>query len=298
VAESIVGHPVEGADAVVLGVPWDKDASFGRGAAGGPQAILECLHSQIELYERFSGTEPARRFKIGHELLKGVSDLAPGEMIAAVTARVAALDALVVVLGGTHTVSLGAIQAVARRLDPATVTVVQLDAHLDLRDDDSDYNDDSPSPLAHSCVMRRAHELGFRTCALGIRAFAKVEHAYASRHKMPVFEWGRGPEPSHDAILAAIPTNRVYLTIDVDGFDPAVMPATGTPVPGGISWAWGSALVRRICSEMEVIGADIVEVAPDGISGLTEYAAAQLCYELVGHTLLRARGSRGIPQTG
>jgi agmatinase len=291
VAESIIGHPLAGADALVLGVPWDRNASFGRGAGGGPAAILECLRTQIELYDRFSGTEPARLFRIGHAMLDEVRDLGPAEMIDAVAARVAESDALVVVLGGTHTVSLGPLRALARRLDPSTITVVQLDAHLDLRDDDSDYNDVDPGPLAHSCVMRRAHELGFRLCAVGVRAFARAEHDYARAHRLPVFEWGRGPEPAHDEILAAIATERVYLSIDVDGFDPAVMPATGTPVPGGISWDWGSALVRRLCREKEVVGADIVEVAPDGVSGLTEYAAAQLGYDLIGHALLRARGS-------
>jgi agmatinase len=168
--------------------------------------------------------------------------------------------------------------------------VVQIDAHLDMRDDDSDYNDLDPSRYAHSCVMRRAREMGFRTCSVGIRAYARDEYRYARDESLPVFEWGRGDEPTVEAILDAIATERVYLTVDVDGFDPAVAPATGTPVPGGLSWAYGTRLVRELFRTREVIGADIVEVAPAPGSNLTEYAAAQLCYDMLCYKLLKRDG--------
>ena len=112
------------------------------------------------------------------------------------------------------------------------------------------------------------------------------------RQSLPLFEWGRGDaEPDVEDILRAIPTERVYLTVDVDGFDPSVAPATGTPVPGGISWAYGTRLLRRVFLEKDVIGADIVEVAPVPTSGLTEYAAAQLCYDMIGYRLLKRDGA-------
>ena len=142
--------------------------------------------------------------------------------------------------------SIGALQAHAARGSARDVTVLQIDAHLDMRDDDSDYNDRDPSRYAHSCVMRRARELGFRTCSVGIRAYARDEYRYAERERLPVFEWGKDGEPPIEAILAAIRTERVYLTLDVDGFDPAVAPATGTPVPGGLSWAYGTRLLREL----------------------------------------------------
>ena len=91
-------------------------------------------------------------------------------------------------------------------------------------------------------------------------------------------------------MLAAIRTERVYLTVDVDGFDPAVTPATGTPVPGGLSWAYGTRLLRALFLAKEVVGADIVEVAPVAGSALTEYAAAQLCYDILSYQLLRRDG--------
>ncbi|HEX5078416.1 MAG TPA: agmatinase [Geminicoccaceae bacterium] len=278
------------ADAVLVGAPYQRGASFGSGAAGGPQAIVACLDRQIELLERHTRTEPAYRYRIAHQMLDGIDGLAPEDMVASVAEAVSRHEAFTVVLGGTHAVSIGALRAHAMRDRAADVTLLQIDAHLDMRDDDSDYNDRDPSRFAHSCVMRRAREMGFCTCSVGTRAYAREEYRYAVDQGLPMFEWGRGPEPAIEEILAAIGTERVYLSVDVDGFDPAVAPATGTPVPGGLSWAYGTRLVREVFRTRDVIGADIVEVAPLPGSVLTEYAAAQLCYDLLSYKLLKRDG--------
>jgi agmatinase len=280
----------EDADALLLGAPYERGASFGRGAARGPAAIVACLDRQIELFERHTRTEPSSRYRIAYRMLHDIAALPPEPMIERVAGAVLRSDAFVVLLGGTHTVSIGAFRAHAQRGRASDVTVLHVDAHLDTRDDDSDYNDHDPNRYAHSCVMRRACELGFRSCTVGARAYSRDEYRYALDEGIPVFEWGRGTEPPIDAILNAIKTERVYLTVDVDGFDPAVMPATGTPVPGGISWAYGTRLVRELFLAKEVIGADIVEVAPAWGSGLTEYAAAQLCYDIICYKLLKRDG--------
>jgi agmatinase len=280
----------EAADAVLIGVPYERGASFGAGASQGPRAIMACLERQIELFERHTRTEPACRYRIAQRMLHDVGALRPEDMVARVADALPSSQAFVVLLGGTHAVSIGALRAHAEHERASDVTVLQIDAHLDLRDDDSDYNERDPSRYAHSCVMRRAHEMGFRTCSVGIRAYSRDEHRYALDECLPVFEWGRGAEPALEAILDAIATERVYLTVDVDGFDPAVAPATGTPVPGGLSWDYGTRLVRELFRTREVIGADIVEVAPVAGSNLTEYAAAQLCYDMVCYKLLKRDG--------
>jgi agmatinase len=278
------------ADALLLGVPYEEGASFGAGAGRGPRAIVACLDRQIELFERHTRTEPAYRYRIAHRMLDEVGALAPEDMVARVAGTLLEVAPFTIVLGGTHAVSIGALRAHAARARAEDATVLQIDAHLDLRDDDSDYNDHAPSRYAHSCVMRRAREMGFRTCSVGIRAYSRDEHQFALAEGLPVFEWGRGEEPAVEEVLAAIPTDRVYLSVDVDGFDPAVAPATGTPVPGGLSWAYGTRLVRELFVAKEVIGADIVEVAPIAGSGLTEYAAAQLCYDILCYKLLKRDG--------
>lgn len=277
----------EGADAVVVGVPYERGASFGAGASRGPHAIVACLDRQIELFERHTRTEPAYRYRIAQQILGNVGELPPEDMVSQVAEALSRLEAFVVVLGGTHAVSIGALRAHAARARPGDITVLQIDAHLDMRDDDSDYNDCDPSRFAHSCVMRRAHEMGFRTCSVGIRAYSREEYQYAIEEALPVFEWGRGVEPAVEEVLGAITTERVYLTVDVDGFDPSVAPATGTPVPGGLSWVYGTRLVRELFRAKEVIGADLVEVAPLPGSTLTEYAAAQLCYDMLCYKLLK-----------
>jgi agmatinase len=294
--ESIINCDApEDADAVVIGVPYDHGASFGQGAAQGPAAIVACLDRQIELFERHTRTEPAHRYRIAHRMLHYIGALAPDAMVEQVRTAVQGVDAFAILLGGIHSVSIGALQAHAARGPAQAVTVLQIDAHLDMRDDDSDYNDRDPSRYAHSCVMRRARELGFQTCSVGIRAYSRDEYRYAERERLPVFEWGKDGEPPIEAILAAIQTDRVYLTLDVDGFDPAVTPATGTPVPGGISWAYGTRLLRELFQAKDVIGADIVEVAPVASSGLTEYAAAQLCYDMLAYKLLKRDGKLAFP---
>jgi agmatinase len=294
--ESIINcTTLENADAVLIGVPYEHGASFGQGAAQGPAAIVACLDRQIELFERHTRTEPAHRYRIAHRMLQEVSALAPQAMVERVADAVLRCDAFVLLLGGIHSVSIGALRAHAARGPAQNVTVVQIDAHLDMRDDDADYNDRDPSGYAHSCVMRRARELGFQTCSVGIRAYALDEFRYARKERLPVFEWGKDGEPAIADVLAAIGTERVYLTLDVDGFDPAVAPATGTPVPGGISWAYGTRLLRELFLNKEVIGADIVEVAPVAGSGLTEYAAAQLCYDLLAYKLLKRDGKLAFP---
>jgi agmatinase len=280
----------EEADAVIVSAPYEHGASFGGGASLGPAAIVACLERQIELFERHTRTEPACEYRIAHRLLDGIGELAPAAMVERVAAALAGMPAFTVLLGGIHSVTIGALEAHAARGRPEAVTVVQIDAHLDLREDDGDYNDVDPSRYAHSCVMRRACEFGFRSCAVGIRAYSRDEQRFALEHGLPVFEWGRGAEPTVEAVLAAIRTERVYLTIDVDGFDPAVAPATGTPVPGGLSWSYGTRLLRALFLAKDVIGADLVEVAPVAGSALTEYAAAQLCYDILSYALLKRAG--------
>jgi agmatinase len=125
--------------------------------------------------------------------------------------------------------------------------------------------------------------MGFNILPVGIRTMYKGEYDYAKEKNLKYFEWGRAdiPTPSVDEVLAAITTDKVYLTVDIDGFDPSVAPATGTPVPGGLSWEFGETLVREICKKKTVISADIVEVAPNEFSGQTQYAAAQLAYHVL-----------------
>jgi len=153
---------------------------------------------------------------------------------------------------------------------------------LDMRDTDADYHDTPYGKYAHSSVIRRGVELGFQSVHAGIRAYSREEYEFARRHERKIFEWGIGEDPSVEEVVGAISTKRVYLTVDVDGIDPAHMGATGTPVQGGLSWKYVLLLFRELFSKKEVIGADIVEVAPNPNENLTEFGAAQLAYHIIG----------------
>ena len=156
------GAPEE-ADAIIVSAPYEHGASFGGGASLGPAAIVACLERQIELFERHTRTEPAYDYRIAHRVLDGLAELAPADMVERVAAALAGTPGFTILLGGIHSVTVGALEAHAARGRPEAVTVVQIDAHLDLRADDSDYNDVDPSRYAHSCVMRRACEICFLT---------------------------------------------------------------------------------------------------------------------------------------
>jgi agmatinase len=289
--DSIVGHPYATADAVVLGFPYEQTASFGGGAEAGPQKVIEVLDSHLEFFDRYTKSSPAYDYRFGYQLFNDIQNLAPVELVERVKSIVAAEKRFFVMLGGVHSVSIGAFQALAERHNPRDITIVQIDAHFDLRNDDSDYNDESPSQYAHSTVMRRAHELGFQILPIGIRTMSEDEYSYATAHQIQYFEWGRFdiPTPTVSQIIASIPTDTVYLTVDVDGFDPSVLPGTGTPVPGGLSWEYGEHLIREIMKQKTVIAADIMEISPIQESGVTEYAVAQLVYEILALSQMKGR---------
>ena len=278
------------ADALLLSARYDRTASGRKGARNGPGRIVDCLHTSLEFYDREFGDEPAFMYKVAHQDLGPLQHLHPEKMVAKIGAGYAehyAKRPFIVLLGGEHSVTVGALSALAREEDPTKVTILHIDAHFDLRDSDADYIEIAPSNYAHSCVMRRCHELGFPIVTVGVRTGSREEYDYA-RKNITFFEWGQGSIPDIDAIVRSIRTEKVYISLDVDGIDPGAMPATGTPVQGGLSWEYSISLLRSVFKEKEVIAADIVEVAPTEDDILTEYGAAQLCYHMVSWKLHRA----------
>jgi agmatinase len=284
--EMIVPYKINAsADVVLLGAPYDRTASYRRGCAKGPEAILLSLLHQIEPYDRWTDSVPAKSLTISYLMMPGLNRAMPHTMISRVERQCAAMigkNSIVFLLGGEHTVSLGALQALASRRPAREITVFQIDAHLDLHDTDADYRTDSYGKYAHGTVMRRACDLGYRCVSVGARAYAREEMDYAREKGISVFEWKGDKAPAPSAIVDTITTDLVYVTLDVDGMDPAFMPATGTPVQGGLDWYYTIELLSEIFKKKKVVGADIVEVAPRPGDVATEYGAAQLCYTMIG----------------
>ena len=283
-AQSIINAKKgEKADVLLISAPYDLTASFHKGTAEGPQKVVDCLHTQIEFFDRRYKVESPEKIKIAHEEIAGLRKMAPAEAHQAVLKACGESTAeLTFLLGGEHSVSFGALKALAKKHNPKDVTIFQIDAHCDLRIDDGDYSDGEPTEYAHSAVMRRAHEMGFNLVQVGIRAFSKDEHDYFTSNKnITVFQWGAGKVPTIAKVLSAVKTKKVYVSIDVDGIDPAYMPGTGTPVQGGLEWYYTLRLLEAVIEKRQLVGADVVEVSPVSDNVLTEYGAAQIVYNMI-----------------
>lgn len=192
-------------------------------------------------------------------------------------------NGLPVLLGGEHTVTYGALAALKKRF--GTFGIIQFDAHADLRDS---YEG---SPWSHACVMRRAvKDLGLPLAQFGVRAMcldeaeARKEHGVTFHDAASIARSGL-PE----SLLPPDFPRQVYLTFDVDGLDPSIMPATGTPVPGGLGWYQSLDIAERTLSGRDVLGFDVVELAPVPGMHASDFAAARLTYALMG---IVARGRR------
>lgn len=277
---------IKEAEIVILSAPYEGGISFMEGTAKAPKKILDCLNGNLELFNIDSKCEPAKVLKTAHIKISNLKKTTAEKYIKKISLVYEKLlkdKKFTIMLGGEHTVSLGALQAIAKKENPKEITILQIDAHQDLRNDNSDYSY-HPNKYSHASAMRRAHELGFNLVQIGIRTFSKYEYDYWQKNKntIKVFEWGKNKKVSKvNEIIKSIKTKNVYLTIDVDGFDPCYMPGTGTPVQDGLEWWYGLELIERVIDKRNVIGADIVEVSPQRDSVLTEYGASQLCYTIM-----------------
>ena len=289
--KTIINSNINEAEVVFVSAPYEKTASSHKGTVGGPAAVVEQLNHQIEFFSRRFKKDITNFVKIGHEDLgEDLNKLSPVEnafKIENVCQELIKKDKFVFMLGGEHAVSVGHLRALSKKYNPKDVTILHIDAHCDLRNDDSDYNENESSDLAHSTVMRRASELGFPLVQVGIRTYSEDEYKYFSNKKnnVTVFEWparAGGGTPKISDILKCLKTKYLFISVDVDGFDPAHMPGTGTVVQGGLEWWYGISLLEQAIAKKELVGADIVEVSPLPDSQLTEYGAAQLAYTIIG----------------
>jgi agmatinase len=284
-----IGPPhsdLDRAKAVVLPVPYDRTATYGKGAARGPAALI-AASCNLELYDEELGTDT---FMEGIHTAPAVcgNETPPEEMVRLVEQAAGRyLDAgkLVVSVGGEHSISFGAIAAYHRR--HPRMTVVQLDAHGDLREtyEGSRHN--------HACVMRRVREL-CPAVAIGIRSLSREEADWLSKSPSPMISGRRvaaGREWFDEALAAA--GEEVYVTIDVDFFDPALVPGTGTPEPGGADWYTTLAFLRSLSRRRKVLGFDIVELAPIPGQPASDFLAAKLLYRTLGYALFEGRDGRG-----
>jgi len=259
--------------AVIVPVPYDGTSTWHKGADAGPRALLEAS-SAVELYDIETGREPWRD---GIRTLPALDCPPDPERMSEAVRRVVGgiLDGgeMPVVLGGEHSVTIGAVEAAADRF--GDLTVLQIDAHADTREayEGSSHN--------HACVMARARERA-AIVQVGIRAVdAEEMPGLEAERVFWAHEIAASPEDSWMDAVVELLTPHVYVTIDLDAFDPSLVPATGTPEPGGLGWYPVNRLLGRVARASTVVGFDVVELLPAPGQHASEFLAAKLVYRFL-----------------
>jgi agmatinase len=272
------------AQAVILPIPYEVTTTYRKGCEHGPDAVLEAS-DQLEAYDEELQQETCH--EVGIYTCPNVADtranpdLTAEEMLAETTATVTQLiqdQKFVVGIGGEHAITTGIVRAYQQAMEES-FTVVQIDAHGDMR-----YEFEG-SLHNHACIMRRVLEMGLPTLPVGIRAICKEEAELIKAKEIPVI-WAREMAFDPDWIEKAIQqikTPKVFITIDVDGIDPSLIPGVGTPEPGGMGWHETLRFLRRVFETHEVIGCDVMELAPVVDSVVSEFSTAKLIYKLIGY---------------
>jgi agmatinase len=263
----------ENSSIVIVPVAYDGTSTWMKGADEGPNAIIEAS-TNMELYDIETDSEIYKRGIFTDEAIGG--KITTKEMVDAVHDAVQYYleeGKFTVIMGGEHSVSIGAIKAHAARYEK--LTVLQLDAHADLREE---YNG---SKYNHACIMARAREF-CPIVQVGIRSMSSSEKESVDLSQVFL---AKDIHDNIDWIAKVIPklSDNVYITIDLDAFDPSIVPSTGTPEPGGLLWYEVLTLLKVVSDEKNVVGFDVVELCPDSNNKAPDFLAAKLIYKLLSY---------------
>ena len=272
------------AQLVVIPAPVEYTVSYGTGTARGPDAIL-AASAMVELYDVELDAVPMQQgiATLAELDFAGLSHAEALHRVQAAVAEVVAHQQLPITLGGEHSLTAPCVRAIQTAADFAPLGIVQFDAHSDLR---QEYEE---TPLSHACAMRRTLEVpGVTLLEVGIRSTSPEEmHDLRAGLAGVTILWAHALHAGtadFAAALAGLPA-RVYITVDLDGFDPSIIPAVGTPEPGGLGWYEMLAMIRTIARTKSVVGADIVELAPTPPITTSDFIAAKFAYRLMGEIL-------------
>lgn len=260
------------ASIIILPVPFDKTSTWIKGADKGPQKIIEASQ-YLELYDIETDSEV---FKKGIFTANAIHAATSAEMINKTCSAVSGYlgeNRFVVLLGGEHSISIGAIKSFAGHYED--LSILHLDAHTDRRDTykRSRYN--------HACVIARAREYVENIISVGIRSMDASERRNADSKRIFFAHSIHNSEKWIENAVSLL-TDKVYVTIDLDVFDPSIMPSTGTPEPGGLGWYQVLRLLRSVAESKRIVGFDVVELCPSD-SWAPDFLAAKLVYILLSY---------------
>ncbi len=266
---------------VILSAPLEKTVTYGKGTGKAPKEILKASHF-VEYYDEEQSREIC--FERGICTLDQLSfqKLTVEKSLTKIYSEIKnhlSNDKFVVTLGGEHSLSYGAIKAHHEKFP--NLSILQIDAHSDLRDS---YED---SKYSHACVMARVSEFNTKIVQVGVRAQSIEENEFRKQKQIRTFysreiKMGMYGDDWQE-IVARNLTENVYVTFDLDGFDPSILPATGTPEPGGLFWDETMYLLKIIGLDKNIVGFDVTELAPSKAHPASNYTAAKLVYKILNY---------------
>lgn len=263
------------AKVAILPVPYESTITYGGGTSRGPAAIIEASR-HVELWDSELGRDVS---KLGFFTLPELEPDMSGPQAQVKRVEDAVTNIIKdkkwpLVLGGEHSITPSVVAALKRNYK--NLSVLQIDAHTDLRDE---YQG---SRWSHACAMKRVYDLGVPVVAVGIRSVSEDDVQFIRKARLSdrIFEASEIPIAK---VLKGL-SDQVYITVDVDGFDPSIMPGTGTPEPGGLGWYQVIDLIREVAKVKKIVGADIVELAPIVGQPAGDFLAAKLGYKIIGYS--------------
>ena len=266
----------------VIVVPFglEKTVSYGGGTKNGPKEIIKASH-QVELFDEELNKEPYK--EIGIKTLKPFSIKNKIEsaldQLSKINEDILSSDKFPLVFGGEHSLTPGSIKPFAKKYDE--ITLLHFDAHADLRES---YQDEK---FSHASAIKRCLDYkNLKVVSFGIRNLSKEEMDFYNnnRDRIEIF-WGKDKQTWDLSLLDKFFKNKnVYITFDVDGFDASIMPATGTPEPGGMLWEDVLPIIKKVCQISNVVGADINELAPIKNFDSYNFLVAKLAYKILSYT--------------
>jgi len=268
----------EEADVIIFPVPYDSATSYRPGTRFGPRAII-LASNEIETFDLETKKDLTQlKFCTLPELEPDVSS--PEAMVDAVSSvceQIVKMKKFFVMLGGEHTITIGSVKALSKNFK--NLSVVCLDAHADLRESFQN------SSYSHACTMRRVLEICEDVVWVGTRSMSEEEYEFANKQKLKIYS----KIESLDEIIDSCKEN-VYLSIDLDVFDPSIIPGVGTPVANGLNWEEITSLIRKLCEEKNLVAADVVELLPQPFTS-SEDLAGQLLTKLIAYRFLKWKKS-------
>lgn len=261
---------------VIFPVPYESTTYYKSGTKEGPQAIIDASR-HMELYDAELEKDISQVGIFTLPELEPSKD-SPKETllrVERVITKILSDKKFPLMLGGEHSITLGAVSAFKKKY-PRNLSVLQLDAHTDLREkfEGTKYHQGS--------IMRRVRELNISVTQVGIRSMSEEEAEYIKKEKIKNIFYA--PKIPIERIIATLKKN-VYLTFDLDALDPSIMPSVGTPEPGGLGWYETLQIIKKVAEKRRIVGADVVELCP--IPGLIapDFLAAKLVYKIIGYAV-------------